>query len=227
MPEHQTTDGVPLKNESIFTQNGTADRRRGIGMKNNSSLIHLAFIALLLMSGCSNGAVDGCVEVTVGSVKLSVPKQQRISPFGNFTFVFDSHVPGVDCPLGCDDLFVNISSTTSTLEQLWKYLDPEFTGRMSGAYRVYLDRFDRASSKPLREILVQTDTTRSHDEFYRCDLEDRENNPGCNIRIITKSGLTAEFSIRRKALSKAREAASFVTQSIDQFAENHTKGICK
>ena len=197
-------------------------------MKNNSSLPPLIlFIVLLLTSGCSNGAASGCVEVTVGSVKLSVPKQQRISPFGNFTFTFDSHIPGVDCPLGCDDLFVNASSTNLTPEQVWKNLEPKFTGRMSDSYRVYLTRYDWVSSKPLREILVPLDAVHPQDEFYSCDLEEQGNNPGCEIRVVTKSGLTAYFDIRRKVLGKAREAASFVTQSIDQFAENHTKGICK
>jgi hypothetical protein len=86
---------------------GGFEMRRG--MRNNFNLRCFVFIALLLVSGCSKGAADSCVDVTFGSVHLSVPKQQRISAFGNFTFAFDTHIPGVDCPLGCDELFVNAS----------------------------------------------------------------------------------------------------------------------
>jgi hypothetical protein len=198
-------------------------------MKNNLSLSGLVFIVLLQLSGCSNGAADGCVDVAFGAIHLSVPKAQRISPFGNFTFAFDSHIAGVDCPLGCDELFVNVnvSSTRPTLEQNWTFLEPEFTGRMSGLYRVYIDQFDRTVPKPLREILVPSGVVRPQDEFYSCTPEGRVANPTCDIRVTTQIGLTAYFSIQRKALSKAREAGNFVRQTLDQFYDNHTKGICK
>lgn len=196
-------------------------------MKNNSGLSCLVFIILLLVSDYSNGAADGCVDIAFGSVHLSVPKQQRISAFGNFTFAFDTHISGVDCPLGCDELFVSSSPSNLTPEQVWKNLSPQFTGRMSGIYRVYLTRYDLLAAKPLRELLVSSDAVHPQDEFYSCDLENPENNPGCEVRVVTKNGLTAYFSIRRKVLSKAREAGSFVRQTLDQFSDNHTKGICK
>ena len=133
-----------------------------------------------------------CVEVTLGSVQLSVPKQHmtRATPrkdnSGNFIFAFDSTVPGVECVSGCKDLFVNISSTSPTPEQKWKNLDPKFTGRMSGKYRVYLSRLDQGSSKPLEEILVPSNAVRLQDEFYACDPEGRAINPLCKITIIAK-----------------------------------------
>ncbi|MDD4911595.1 MAG: hypothetical protein PHP57_04820 [Sideroxydans sp.] len=196
-------------------------------MKMHSGLSYFAFITLMLVSGCTNAAVEGCVDVAFGSVHLSVPKQQRISAFGNFTFAFDTHIPGVACPMGCDELFVNASSNNATPEQVWKNLAPQFTGRMSGSYRIYVDQFDQAVSKPLEEILVPSEVARPQDEFYSCDLEDPKNNPGCEVRVVTKSGLTAYFSIRRKSLSKAREAGGFVKTTLEQFYDNHTKGICK
>jgi hypothetical protein len=155
------------------------------------------------------------------------PTTPRKSGSGNFIFEFDSTVPGVECPVGCKDLFVNISSTSPTPEQIWKNLEPTFTGQTSGKYRVYLTRYDQGGLKPLREILVPVEAVLPQDDFYSCNLENPLMNPGCSITVVAKSGLVAEFSIRRKVLARAREAASFVTQSIDQFAENHSKGICR
>ncbi len=197
------------------------------GGRKHSGLGCFAFITLLLVSGCSNGAADGCVDVAFGSVHLSVPKQQRISAFGNFTFAFDTHIPGVDCPQGCDELFVNVSPSNVTPEQAWKNLAPQFTGRMSGTYRVYLTRYDWGATKPLREILVPFEANHPQDEFYSCTLENQEKNSGCEVGVVTQSGLTAYFDVRRKSLSKAREASSFVKQTLEQFSDNQAKGICK
>lgn len=196
-------------------------------LSTRTKIIALVLLTMPVAYALNNkGSSNGCVDVTFGSVHLSVPQRQPITSFGNFTFVFDSNVKGVDCPVGCDDLFVNISSTSPTLEKSWIFMEPKFTGRLSGSYRVYFDRFTDVS-KPTREILVPLDAVRPQDEYYVCTPEGRVVNPTCNIRVVAKSGLVAEFSIPRKVLSKAREAASFVTQSIDQFSENHTKGICK
>ncbi len=174
----------------------------------------------------SKKSSNGCVDITFGSVRLSVPQRHITSHNNNFTFVFDSNVKGVDCPVGCNDLLVNVSSTNPTPEQNWKYSEPKFTGRMSGTYRIYYDRFTD-TSKPTRETLVPSDVVLSQDEFYVCTPEGRVVNPTCNIKVVTQSGLVAYFYIPRKVLSKAREAASFVRQSIDQFTDNHAKGICK
>lgn len=174
---------------------------------------------------------NGCFDVTIGSVPLSVPRQYTDEPVDsssvNLFFEFDSTVPEIECPVGCKSLFVNISSRWPTPEQVWKNLKPEFTGHSDGKYQIYIDRFSLASSRPLWEILVPSDAVRPQDEFYVCDFENSAPHPGCQITILTKSGLVAQFSIRRKVLVKARDAASFVTQTINQFSENHTKGICK
>lgn len=200
-----------------------------------SKIIALVLLAIPVAYALNNkGSSNGCVDVTLGSVHLSVPQQHmtpttpRKSGSGNFIFAFDSTVPGIDCPVGCKDLFVNISYMgVSTPEQQWTFKEPKFTGRSSGKYRIYLDRFTYDSSKPLQEILVPLDAVRPQDEFYGCVPEGRVVNPGCIITVVAKSGLVAQFSIPRKVLSKARDAANFVAQSIDQFSENHSKGICK
>lgn len=98
---------------------------------------------------------------------------------------------------------------------------------MSGEYKVYLSRFDRDGSKVRREILVPADTSHPQDEFYSCHPEGSGPNPLCKTIIVTKSGLAAQFSISRKVLPKMREAIRFVTNSIEQFSENHKKGTCK
>jgi hypothetical protein len=191
----------------------------------------------VFINGCSSRSNNACVDVTLGQVHLKVP-QQNMTPTtphkdnsGNFIFAFDSSVPGIECVGWCNDLFVNISSTNPTPEQNWIYREPKFTGRTSGNYRVYLDRITNIYD-PLWEILVPSDALHPQDEYYVCDpegqgLKSRGVNPLCTITVVTKSGLVARFSIRRKVLIKAREAASFVIQSIDQFSENHIKGICK
>ena len=175
---------------------------------------------------------NGCFDVTIGSVQLSVPRQYTDESIEdgsvNLFFKFNSEMPGVDCQGWCKTLFVNISSTWPTPERLWKNVKPEFTGHSDGKYRFYLERHVlRSSAPPWQVILVPMDVERPQDEFYFCDLERQGRNALCQITILTKSGLTASFSIRRKSLIKMRDAASFVTQTINQFSENHTKGICK
>lgn len=203
-------------------------------LSTRTKIIALVLLTIPVAYTLNNkGSSNGCVDVTLGSVQLSVPQQHmtpttpRKSGSGNFIFAFDSTVPGIECPVGCKDLFVNISSTNPTPEQQWKYLEPKFTGRSSGKYRIYLDRFDQGSSKPLQEILVSSDAVHPQNEFYACTPEGREVNPGCITTVVTQSDLTAQFSIRRKVLIKAQDAGSFVIHSINQFSENHLKGICK
>ena len=201
-------------------------------MKNNFKLVFFVSVWLALNSAPA-WPENECVEVTLGTVQLSVPKQHmtpttpRKDNSGNFIFAFDSTVPGIECVGGCKELFVNISSTSPTPEQNWIYIKPKLTGRTSGTYRIYDDPLFRGTPKYLWEILVPSDVARPQDEFYVCTPEGRVVNPGCNIKVVTKSGLVAAFSIRRKVLSRARDAASFVTQSINQFSENHVKGTCK
>lgn len=191
----------------------------------------IAWIWLLLNSPWAWSS-DGCVDVTLGSVQLSVPLQHitpstpRKSGSGNFIFAFDLSVPGVECPVGCEELFVNISSSSPTPEQNWIYREPKFTGRTSGKYHIYFDRFTYVP-KPLEEILVPSDALRPQDEFYACLPEGRVENPHCIVTVVAKSGLVGQFWIPRKVLVRARDAAKLVTQSIDQFAENYSKGICK
>jgi hypothetical protein len=202
-------------------------------MKNIMPVFTRIFFIGFLMGCISACSANECVEVILGSVTLSIPKQHmtpttpRRSTSGNFIFLFDSSVPGVDCADWCKDLFVNISSISSSPEQQWKNLSPKFTGRRNGNYNVYLSRFDQGSSKPLREILVPSDAIRPEEEFYSCVPNDRVLSPHCEINVVTKNGLTAKFSIQRKSLIKARVAANFIKASIDQFSENNIKGICK
>ncbi len=181
-----------------------------------------------------NWSSDGCVDITLGSVQLSVPQKHmtpttpRKSDTGNFIFSFDTTVPEIECAVGCKDLFVTITyGVAATPEENWIFIEPKFTGRMSGKYRVYIDRFTYDPNSPLREILVPSDAVRPQDEFYYCDPEEPDVNPLCTITVVAKTGLVAQFSIPRKVLVRARDAARFVTQSIDQFSENHVKGICK
>lgn len=193
-----------------------------------------SFLLYLLLNGPLAWSSNGCVDVTLGTVQLSVPQQHMTSPLprkdnsGNFIFAFDSSIPGIDCPLACKELFVNISSVVPTPEKNWEFLAPKFTGRTSHGYRIYLDRFIYPP-KPSREILVPSDMARPQDEFYWCDLESERQDvtPLCSTKVVAKNGLIAQFSIPRKVLGRAREATKFVTQSIDQFSENHSKGICK
>ena len=184
------------------------------------------FVALVwLLMGCtSEQSSNGCFEVALGPVKLGVPTRYmtpttpRKSSNGNFIFAFDSTVSGVDCPVGCKELFVNIShGVIHTIEKRWNFLDPKFTGKTNGNYQVYLSRYDRGLANAITEILVPMDTAHPQDEFYVCATEDREINPTCRTTITTKIGLTAEIDISRKSLTKAREARAFVTKSIDQF----------
>lgn len=191
----------------------------------------IIFCLLISQIACDT---KGCVDVTLGAVPLSVPKQYltpttpRKSSNGNLLFPFDSSIPGIDCPVGCKELFVNIShGVIFPVDDRWDFLDPKFTGRISGEYKIYLSRFEREGSKVRREILVPTDISRPQDEFYSCDLEGSWSNPLCKTIIVTKSGLAAQFSIPRKVLPKMREAIRFVTASIEQFSENHKRGICK
>lgn len=181
-----------------------------------------------------NWSSDGCVDVTLGPVQLSVPQKHmtpttpRKSDTGNFIFTFDSTAPGIECPVGCKDLFVTITyGVAATPEQQWIFREPKFTGHMIEKYRIYLSRFDWESSRPLEEILVPMDAIRPQDEFYACLLVANAVNPLCTITVVAKSGLVAQFSIPRRVLVRARDAARFVTQSIDQFSENNMKGICK
>lgn len=192
-------------------------------------------ICFLLLSSQSVWSSE-CVDVTLGSVQLSIPKQYlmpgRSAPYkdssSNFIFAFDSSIPGIDCPLACKELFVNVSSNVPTPEQNWEFLAPKFTGRTSDGYRIYFDQFTYMP-KPLNEILVPLDATRPQDEFYLCDLKSERHDltPLCRMKIVARNGLIARFSIPRKVLGKVREATKFVTQSIDRFSENHEKGICK
>jgi len=231
--QKKMTDG----NSSLFRntpEHGMARKTRANCGRAPLGVNTLAAIIGLLLSGCSDAATNGCVDVALGPILLSVP-QRHLTPrtphksnSGNFIFPFDSSMPGIDCPVGCKELFANISyKGTSTPEQQWIFGEPKFTGRSSGKYRVYLSRFDWGNSKPLVEILVPSDAVNPQEEFYSCTAEGRVANPGCHVTIVAKSGLVARFSVPRKVLAKARDAASYVTQSIDQFSENHFKGICK
>jgi hypothetical protein len=204
-------------------------------LSTRTKVIILSFLAVLTVYALNNRQPsNGCVDITLGNVQLSVP-QQNLTPrtprkdtSGNFIFAFDSNVKGVDCPVGCNELFVHIASEgVSTPERQWVSRDSQFTGRISGKYKIYHDRYDRASTKPLRDILVSSDAVRPQDEFYSCDLEGSGENPLCIKTIVTENGFVADFPIPRKVLSRAREAASFVAQAIDQFSENHAKGIFK
>lgn len=205
-------------------------------MKNRLQLVRFISICFLLLSSQPVWSSE-CVDVTLGSVQLSIPKQYlmpgRSTPYkdnsSNFIFAFDSSMPGVDCPLACKELFVNVSSTSPTPEQNWVYIKPKLSGRTDDNYTVYEDPLFSGSNKPLWEILVPLNISRPQDEFYVCNRESQKQNitPLCQIKVVAKSGLIAEFSIPRKVLSRARDAAKFVTQSIDQFSENHSKGICK
>lgn len=191
----------------------------------------IMFFLLTSLAACDT---KECVDINLGAVPLSVPKQYltpttpRQSSNGNFIFPFDSSIPGIDCPVGCKELFVNIShGVIYPVEQRWNFLDPEFTGRTSDEYKIYLSRFDREGSKIRREILVPTDTSSRQDEFYSCHIEGSGPNPLCSTIVVTKSELAAEFSIPRKVLPKMRKAIQFITDSIEQFSENRKKGICK
>src|ERR1039457_741124 len=148
-------------------------------MKNNFKRLYLILIGMLLSSP-SAWSSDGCVDVTLGPVPLSVPQQHmtpttpRKSSTGNFIFAFDSTIPGIDCQIGCKDLFVTVSyAVAGTPEQQWIYKEPKYTGQSSGKYRVYLSRFDQGSFKPLQEILVPSEVVRPQDEFYGCVPEGR------------------------------------------------------
>ena len=169
----------------------------------------------------------------LGHIHLNLPLRNltqstpRRSNSGNLVFKFDSSMPGVDCPIGCQELFVNVAqNTTGTLAQQWQFRQPVDTGRISAGYRVYQDRFNRADH-PRNEILVPADTPRPQDEFYSCAAENGEPNPLCQVTAMAKNGLVAHFAIPRKVLAKARPAASFVSNSLDQFSDNHINGLCQ
>lgn len=190
-------------------------------------------IMLCLLTSLTACDTNGCVDITLGTISLSVPNKYltpttpRKSNNGNFLFPFDSSIPGVDCPVGCKELFVNIShGVIFPVEERWAFLDPRFTGRMSAEYKIYLSRFERDDSKIRREILVPTDTAHPREEFYSCDPEESGPNPLCDTIVVTKNGLAAQFSIPRKVLLKMREAIRLVRNSIEQFSENHKRGIC-
>jgi len=230
--------------ELKINMNSDSERKEEV-IKINAELFPLILLGILLTVGLLvSQSADSiqyseqeqlveCANVTLGEVKLSVP-QQHMTPktprkgnSGNFIFAFDSSVEGIECPVGCKELFVNISAIGSSPKQKWEYLEPEFTGRTTGKYHIYLTRFDREISKPSLEILVPLDAVNAQNEFYPCGLEGSVPYPGCYVFIVAKNGLVADFSIQRKVLVRARDAASFVAQSIDQFSENYSKGICK
>ena len=202
-------------------------------LSTRAKVIILGILTLGIVSVLSDDwPPDGCVDVMLGSVPLRVPRQHmtpttpRNDNSGNYIFAFDSSVPGVECAMGCKDLFVNISSTHTKPEQSWIFLEAKFTGRLSGNYRIYRDRFAYGPT-PHYEILVPSDAVRPQDEFYICAVEGRSASPSCLTVVVVTGGLTAQFWIPRKVLVRARDATHFVTQSINQFSENHIKGICK
>lgn len=186
----------------------------------------------LLVHGAFFGKADECFDITLGPPDSGFPKlvlastTPRRSNGGNFIVPFDSTIPGEECGALCKRLFVTISAAMppAPIEQ-WNHLKPKFTGRMSGSYGIYQGR-GVGGAGPSDEFLVTSEVGESDIEVYVCAPESRLPNPMCRGSVMAKSGLVAQFTIRRAALERAREAGRYVAESLGQIPERELKHIC-